>query len=79
MRALTRDFPPVGSINGFAQTRHLTIVALFPKVICSFLHFGQRILTNLLVDSLIIGFMVCSSSINVNEKTELIYKDLAVR
>ena len=32
----------------FEQTKHFTLVALFPNVICSFLHFGHLIFMNLL-------------------------------
>ena len=46
------DFPPVGSTSSFEQTKHLTLLELFPNVICSFLHFGHLILINLLLDSL---------------------------
>lgn len=47
-----RDLPPVGSTKSLEHTRHFTRLALLPKVSCSFLHFGQRILMNLLLLSL---------------------------
>src|SRR3989338_1379707 len=50
--ALILLLPPVGSASILPQTKHATLVAVFPNVICSFLHFGHLILMNLLVDSL---------------------------
>src|SRR3989338_11715510 len=52
--ALTLLFPPVGSARIFPQTRQSTLVAVFPNVICSFLHLGHLILMNLLVGSRIL-------------------------
>ena len=43
---LILDFPPVGSAKGLLQTKHLTVVETFPKMICSFLHLGHLTLIN---------------------------------
>jgi hypothetical protein len=56
MRARTLLFPPVGDARGLLQTRQSTNVAVFPNMICSFLHLGHLILMNLLVDSLLMCF-----------------------
>lgn len=50
-RAIKRVLPPLASASGSWHTWQLIFVAVLPNVICSFLHFGQRILTNLLVGS----------------------------
>src|SRR3989344_4150261 len=52
--ALILLLPPVGSARIFSQTRHFIIVAVLPKMICSFLHFGHLILINFEFGSLII-------------------------
>jgi len=51
--AFTLLFPPVGSASALPHTKQSTFVAVFPKVICSFLHLGHLILMNLLVGSFI--------------------------
>ena len=45
-------FPPVGSAMVLLHTRQFTNVVAFPKIICSFLHFGHLILMNRDVGSL---------------------------
>ena len=55
-RAFILVFPPVGSARIFSQTKHFTTEADFPKTICSFLHFGQRILINFDVGSFVIFY-----------------------
>lgn len=65
-RAFSLLFPPVGSASSVLQTKQLTGVEHLPKIICSFLHFGQRSLTNFAVDSRILFFIVhlyCLNSI----------------
>jgi hypothetical protein len=52
--ARTLLFPPVGSASTLPHTKQSTLVALLPNIICSFLHLGQRIFMNLLVDSRIL-------------------------
>src|SRR3989338_8393757 len=51
--ALSFDLPPVGSARGLLQTRQATWLEILPKITCSFLHLGQRTLTNFEVGSLI--------------------------
>src|SRR3989338_740480 len=64
--AFTLLFPPVGSARALPHTRQSTLVAVFPNIICSFLHLGHLILMNLLVDSLIFAI---STSIICNLKS----------
>ena len=45
--------PLVGSANLLPHTRQATLEDALPNIICSFLHLGHLILTNLLVCSLI--------------------------
>ena len=52
--ALTLLFPPVGSANILPHTKQVIFEDAFPNIICSFLHLGHLILTNLLVGSLIL-------------------------
>ena len=53
MRAFTLLLPPLGSASVFWHTRHITLDDDFPNIVCSFLHLGHLILTNLLVGSFV--------------------------
>ena len=52
--------PPVGDAKTFPQTRQFMFVAVLPKIICSFLHFGHLVFTNF--DNVSFSVVIFSSS-----------------